>query len=91
MFKMNVPKYLWGEIVLTATYLINKIPSRVLNFSTPVHVLKDLFPHIRIYSYLPLTIFGCTVFVHKSKVISKLDPKVEKCVFIGYAPSQKGY
>ena len=91
MFQMNVPKYLWGEAVLTATYLINRMPSRVLNFSTPLHVLKHLFPHIRLYSDLPLKVFGCIVFVHKSKVTSKLDLKAEKCVFIGYSPSQKGY
>ena len=32
MFKMSVPKYLWGEAVLTACYLINRMSSRVLNF-----------------------------------------------------------
>jgi len=25
-FAMNVPKYLWGEAILTAAYLINRMP-----------------------------------------------------------------
>ncbi|KAG8499488.1 hypothetical protein CXB51_005964 [Gossypium anomalum] len=28
MFTMGVPKYLWGEVVLTACYLINRLPSK---------------------------------------------------------------
>lgn len=31
MFSMHVPKYLWGEVVLIATYLINRMSSKVLS------------------------------------------------------------
>ena len=32
------------------------------------------------------------MFVHMpSRLQSKLDPKAEKCVFINYSPSKKGY
>ena len=44
MLSTNVPKYLWGEAVLTATYLINRVPSRVLNHETPLNCLKKCFP-----------------------------------------------
>ena len=41
---------------------------------------------------MPLKIFGCTVFVHLPKRLrSKLDPRAEKCIFLGYPPNKKGY
>jgi hypothetical protein len=37
-------------------------------------------------------LFGCIAYVHvPNEKRSKLDPKVEKCVFIGYSLEQKGY
>jgi hypothetical protein len=36
LFAMNVPKYLWGEAVQTATYLINRMPLRTVDFSIPL-------------------------------------------------------
>ena len=73
MFSMHVPKYLWGEAVLTS-YLINRMPTRVLNYSTPLECLKKCFHETRIPSNLPLKIFGCTVYVHLSSTEqSKLE------------------
>jgi transposase InsO family protein len=39
LFAMNVPKYLWGEAAQTATYLINRMPLRAVNFSTSIEML----------------------------------------------------
>ncbi|KAL5816220.1 hypothetical protein ACOSQ3_024598 [Xanthoceras sorbifolium] len=92
LFTSNVPKFFWGEAVLTATYLINRLPSRVLNFDTPCHVLLKHFPHTRLISHLPIKVFGCTAFVQLTQIHrSKLDPKSIKCLFVGYSPTQKGY
>ena len=30
MFYMNIPKYLWGDVILTASYLINRMPTKIL-------------------------------------------------------------
>ena len=89
----NVPKYFWGEAVLTAAYLINRMPSRVLNFETPCQKLLTIFPHIQIVSKnIPTKIFGCTASVQiHQQFRSKLDPKSIKCIFLGYSPTQKGY
>ncbi|KAE8726748.1 hypothetical protein F3Y22_tig00006365pilonHSYRG00038 [Hibiscus syriacus] len=35
LFAANAPKYLWGEALLTATYLINRMPSKTLDFKIP--------------------------------------------------------
>jgi hypothetical protein len=39
-----------------------------------------------------LRMFGCIAYVHvHDEKRSKLDPKAEKCIFIGYSLKQKGY
>jgi hypothetical protein len=39
-----------------------------------------------------LKVFSCIAYVHVlNDKISKLDPKVEKCIFIGYSLEQNGY
>ncbi|CAJ2645609.1 unnamed protein product [Trifolium pratense] len=73
LFASKVPNYLWGEAVLTAAYLINRVPSKVLNFKTPIHIFKECFPNDRVSNDLTLKIFGCTAFVHEHKNISKLN------------------
>ncbi|RVW15332.1 Retrovirus-related Pol polyprotein from transposon TNT 1-94 [Vitis vinifera] len=50
MIASNVPKQLWGEAVLTATYLINRMPSRILQFKTPCQILLAAYPSARIIS-----------------------------------------
>ncbi|RVW28120.1 Retrovirus-related Pol polyprotein from transposon TNT 1-94 [Vitis vinifera] len=47
MFSSNVPNYFWGEAILTATYLINRMPSRVLTFQSPRQLFLKQFPHTR--------------------------------------------
>ncbi|CAL9022545.1 unnamed protein product, partial [Prunus brigantina] len=41
MLDMSVPHHLWGHAVLSAAYLINRTPSRVLDFKTPHDVFGD--------------------------------------------------
>ncbi|XP_068344010.1 uncharacterized protein [Pyrus communis] len=87
MLQMNVPKRFWSQGVLAATYLINRLPSRVLDTKSPSEVMqnkKGNLSHLRI--------FGCTCYVHiQSHHRDKLDPKAVKCVFMGYSSTQKGY
>ena len=92
MFSTNVPKHFWGKAVLTAAYLINRMPSRVLKFQTPYQTLLTAFPNTKLLSDLEPKIFGCSVFVHVHQTHrSKLDPRSIKCIFIGYSSNHKGY
>jgi hypothetical protein len=87
MFQMNVPKYLWSEAVMKATYLINHMPSRVLGMRS----LAELLLKQQEFK-VPPRVFGCVCFVHDHRPsVGKLDPQVVKCVFVGYASTQKGY
>lgn len=52
MFSTHVPKCLWGEVVLIISYLINKMPSQILEFQTPCQVLLQTFANSKITSSL---------------------------------------
>lgn len=92
MLAANVPSQYWGDAVLSATYLINRMPSKVLKFNTPYHTLQSSYPNTHLFTSIPLKIFGSTAFVHNHQPNrSKLDPKSVKCIFLGYSPHQKGY
>ena len=82
MIQMNVPKSFCSYGVLTATYLMNRLPSRVLDFKCPIEVLQGKTPYLS-----HLKIFGCTYFVH----ISTIDSREVKCVFLIYSQTKKGY
>ena len=86
----NVPDIFWGNVILIAAYLINRMPSKVFEFSTPIQKLLETYPNSPFIHTLPQKVFGCVVFVHKHGM-GKLSPKADKCMFIGYSPSQKGY
>lgn len=81
-----------GDVILTATYLINRMPSRVLNFQTPIQTFLKCFPNSHLLHHIPLKVLGCTSFVHiHSHNRNKLEPRVVKCIFLRYSPNQKGY
>jgi hypothetical protein len=92
LFQHQVRKHYWGEAVLTSTYLINRIPSRVIGFKSPLNYLSEFFLKNNFYSKIPPRIFRCVTYVHIHKHHrDKLDARALKCVFIGYYITQKGY
>ena len=71
MYAMNVPKFLWSEAVMTAVYLINRTPSRLLGWKTPYEMLRGVNEFI-----VPPKVFGCTCFVRDHRPsVGKLDPR----------------
>ncbi|RVX10633.1 Retrovirus-related Pol polyprotein from transposon TNT 1-94 [Vitis vinifera] len=77
-----------GEAILTAAYLINRMPSRILDFQTPCQILLQSFPNTRLISTIPFKVFGCSTFVHvHQQHRDKLDPRALKCIFLGYSPT----
>lgn len=77
MLHMSIPKKFLSQRVLTAIYLINRLPSRVLDFKSPLEVLKNRFVDL---SHLKL--FGYTYFVHiQAPYHEKLDPCLVKYFF----------
>jgi len=83
----NMPNYYWAEACATALYMLNKTPTTAIHESTPEMRLTGYRPDIG-----HLKVFGCIAYVHvRDELRKKLDPKAEKCIFIGYAQDRKAY
>ncbi|CAL1402205.1 unnamed protein product [Linum trigynum] len=86
-FHSGLPVRFWGECVLTATYLINRLPSSVVGNRTPYEVLLGRPP-----TYHHLRNFGCLVYTKDTgHGLDKFVERGRRGVFIGYPTSQKGY
>lgn len=85
---MEVPRKFWGEALRSVAYLLNRTPSKVLDFKTPLQKLRDL-TGIQISDGLKPRIFGCTTYVHQN--VGNLEPRSVRCMFLGYADAKKGY
>lgn len=76
----NLPKELWGEAMSTATYLLNRCPTKKLEKLTPEEDwsgFKPNFNHLRV--------FGSIAYRHvPDQLRKKLDDKGEKLIFVGY-------
>ena len=83
----SMPLKFWDEAFLTATYLINLLPSKVINFDTPVqHLLKET------PNYDSLRTFGCACWPNlRPYNTRKLSFRSTHCVFLGYSSLHKGF
>ena len=87
----DVPFFSWDVALQTATYLINRMSSKVLNFLTPLQGRATFVPLPSVL-VLPPRVFGCVAFVHLHKnQWTKLDSCALRCVFMVYGLHQKGY
>ncbi|KAL1188634.1 Retrovirus-related Pol polyprotein from transposon RE1 [Cardamine amara subsp. amara] len=87
LFDRSVPKQYWGDAVMTACYLINRLPTAHLGNMSPFEVLNKVKPSID-----HLRVFGCVCYAFVPETQRhKLEPKSIMCVFIEYSSTQKGY
>ncbi|XP_021775484.1 uncharacterized protein LOC110739325 [Chenopodium quinoa] len=84
-FQAKLPKYFWGECVMTVVHLINKTPTPVLNGKTRHECLFGQKP-----SYDSLRVFGCLWYAANCpRVKDKLDSRSRKCIFFWLSEWQK--
>lgn len=82
-----MPKTYWTYAFATAVYLINRLPTPVLNMETLFHKLFRTEPN-----YAKLRTFGCLCFPWlRPYNNNKLQNRSEPCAFIGYSLSQSAY
>ncbi|MFS8004213.1 putative RNA-directed DNA polymerase [Helianthus anomalus] len=86
-FGAKLPKRFWGERVLTASYVINRLPSNVLKNKTPFEIILGVKP-----DYNHLRVFGCLVYFKNFNTKGdKFEQRGKPGVFLGYPPGTKGY
>ncbi|RLM74346.1 uncharacterized protein C2845_PM15G17920 [Panicum miliaceum] len=87
LFQASLPPAYWVEALHTATYLVNRLPTKTLAFSTPYSALYSTQP-----SYDHLKVFGCACYPNISSTAPhKLAPRSSLCVFLGCSSKHKGY
>ena len=83
----GLPKQFWAEAVTTSVYLINRRPSNPLNGGLP----KEAWIGNEV-NLSHLLVFGCISYVYiDTENRNKLDPKSQRCTFIGYKTDNFGY
>jgi histone deacetylase 1/2 len=82
-----MPLKFWDEAFLTMTYLINLLPSKVIDYDTP---FQRLFKETLDYSFL--RVFGCACWPNlRPHNAHKLAFRSIRCVFLGYNSRHKGF
>jgi histone deacetylase 1/2 len=85
----SMPMKFWDEAFSTATYLINRLPTRVIDNATP---LEHLLGAKAKPNYNMLKTFGCACWpLLRPYNARKLSFRSKECVFIGYSGHHKGY
>ncbi|CAN1845367.1 Retrovirus-related Pol polyprotein from transposon TNT 1-94, partial [Linum perenne] len=82
----GLPNNLWGEAVLAANHILNRVPHKKLD-KTPYELWKGYAPNLEY-----LRVWGCLakvgILAHKRSVVGS---KTFDCVFIGYASNSAAY
>ena len=84
----GMPKQYWGEAVMTAAFLRNRLPTRAQDLHKSPYEewtkKKPLLANVKV--------FGCHAYVHIPKEKrSKLNARSTLCKFIGYSEHEKAY
>ena len=80
----DLPLSFWGYALETAAFTLNRAPSKSVE-TTPYELWYGKRPKLSF-----LKVWGCDAYVKKLQP-EKLEPKAEKCVFIGYPKETVGY
>ncbi|GKB76692.1 retrovirus-related pol polyprotein from transposon TNT 1-94, partial [Tanacetum coccineum] len=87
MIFSKAPMFLWAEAVATACYTQNRSLIHTRHNKTPYELVHDKKPDLTF-----LRIFGALCYpTNDSEDLGKFQAKADIGIFVGYAPSRKGY
>ena len=84
MSRTNLPKSFWGYALESASHIINNVPSKAID-AIPYEVWSGRRSNLKY-----MRAWGCTAYV-KQLDATKLEPRSQKCIFVGYPKDSFGY
>ncbi|XP_019244590.1 PREDICTED: uncharacterized protein LOC109224467 [Nicotiana attenuata] len=85
-FQAHLPPRFWGECVSTVVYLLNRLPSTVLQGKSPFDKLFQRSPSLQ-----HLRVFGSLCYATQVRKGDIFCPRAIPVVHMSYSSSQKGY
>ncbi|GKC59602.1 retrovirus-related pol polyprotein from transposon TNT 1-94 [Tanacetum coccineum] len=87
MIFSKAPMFLWAEAIATACYTQNRSLIHTRHNKTPYELVHDKKSDLTFFR-----VFGALCYpTNKSEDLGKLQPTTDIGIFVGYAPSRKGY
>ncbi|KAK8663681.1 hypothetical protein V6N13_083488 [Hibiscus sabdariffa] len=80
----DLPTFFWGYALETTAFTLNRVPSKSAQ-KTPHEMWIGRRPNMSF-----MRVWGCQAYV-KHQMSTKLEPKSQKCTFVGYPKETKGY
>ncbi|CAH1415477.1 unnamed protein product [Lactuca virosa] len=84
MSRASLPISFWGYALETAAHILNLVPTKKVA-KTPHEMWTGKVPNLD-----HIKIWGCEAFVRR-ETHDKLEPRSERCIFIGYPQKYFGY
>ncbi|GJX72520.1 retrovirus-related pol polyprotein from transposon TNT 1-94 [Tanacetum coccineum] len=83
----KAPMFLWAEVMATACYTQNRSLIHTRHYKTPYELMHD-----KKFDLTFFRVFGALCYpTNDSEDLGKLQPTADIGIFVGYAPSRKGY
>jgi len=83
----NLPKPYWEDAFLMAVYIINHLPTKILNHFS---LFEKAYHQKQNYNFM--RVFGCACWPNLRPYNKhKFDYRSKTCIFIGYSLSHQGY
>lgn len=83
LLNAHLPNDLWGGAILTACYVLNRVPSKSIE-TTPYEIWYGRKPNLDYFK-----VWGLYKFPDPQR--TKLGPRDIKSIFVGYAQDSKAY
>ena len=83
----GLPKVFWVDAFLTSIFIINSLPTKVLDYSSPYERLFQRSPDFSYFRTFSCQCFPCL----RPYSLDKLSFRSKPCIFIGYCSNHKGF